>query len=96
MGCFGPVVEPFRERGVRVNTLSTNPLRVRIDGVSGDSSRRVKRVNVTQKEGELNVKVVLTLREGTGTGAFSKEIDIDDSINIISFGEEHAVIWKRP
>jgi hypothetical protein len=95
MACIGPVVEQYREGGLKIEVISKTPLQIGVSGISGNSSRRVKDVVVHQENSELNVQVLLTLGKGTGTGEYRKIIDVKDGINSVTFGKEHALIWRR-
>jgi len=96
VACTKPkVAEPWFAK-INVSEAGKNPLRLKIDGVVGDSARRVKEVRIEHLQGEINLQVVLTRFKGTGSGAFEvNDLMIDSEVLKVTFGNSRRVIWER-
>jgi hypothetical protein len=69
---------------------------LKIEGAVGDSARRVKEIRVEHYAEEINILVVLTRSEGTGTGSFVlNDLLVDPGISKITFGYSRRMIWER-
>jgi hypothetical protein len=67
-----------------------------ISGLCTNSSMNVDKVNYEQNNDTLNVIVfqILMRKEGA-PGNFNEKININKQVNVITFGKNKKVVWKR-
>jgi hypothetical protein len=66
-----------------------------VSGLSFHSSMTVKNVDAKQKDDKINISVYLQSASRGGRGDFNYKLSIPGSVNMITFGPTHEVIWRR-
>jgi hypothetical protein len=94
-GCAGmSAVSGRHVYNLSATEISHEPLTVRVSGVDMGSGTHVSSVEVRREDGAVIVLVYLSYFWGT-TGAFSRDVQVDDGINCILFGREKIPVWTR-
>jgi hypothetical protein len=76
--------------------VSSSPLvELKITGLSGHSALVVSDVTKIVDGDSLTVLVHLALTRSGLSGRFTYDINLPPEVNVVYFGEEKAVIWKR-
>lgn len=68
---------------------------LKISGLAFHSSLAVNEITTTHKGDSLNIYVHLAPAKKGLSGDFSHELSIPETINIVRFGKNKTVIWKR-
>jgi len=79
----------------KAQEISSSPLTIRISGLAFHSSLAVRNITVAQDKNSLQVLVHLTPAAENLSVTFSYDLIVPNSIDMVSFGEEKALIWHR-
>jgi hypothetical protein len=90
------VLEAKDVQFLKVIEVNSSPAQVlRISGLAFHSSLAVDKVTANVDGNSLEVKVHLVPTRKGLTGNFTYEAAIPDSVDVVRFGNEKTVIWKR-
>lgn len=76
-------------------TKNSDGLELEISGLAFHSSLAVQELITARRDGDLEVKVILTPTSKGRTGSFAYKLGVDGDVNRVLFGNERKVIWQR-
>jgi hypothetical protein len=79
----------------KIRQTNSSPMTLRVSGLSFHSALAVQKVTISEEHDSMRLFVHLTPATQGLSGNFDYTVTIPDSINLLSFGKERSVIWRR-